>query len=233
MRVRELFDQCAMEYDHDRPKLVPCFNEFYGAALSMIPFGVDTNINILDLGAGTGLLSAMVAKAFPAAHLHLTDISVAMLAQAQQRFADRLHVTFAVQDHLQLAAESEYDLVMSALSIHHLDHTDKRILFQQVHRALRLGGMFINADQALGPTPLAEEEYERHWLAEVIRNKVSALSLEKACERMKEDKNAVLADQLQWLAESGFKDIKCSYQRYRFVVYGGRQSSWHGDGKFQ
>jgi len=40
-------------------------------------------IRILDLGSGTGLFGAMVGKAFPAAMLHLTIISEAMLAQAQ------------------------------------------------------------------------------------------------------------------------------------------------------
>ena len=38
MKVRDLFDQCATEYDKDRPKLVPYFNEFYGTAMRMIPF---------------------------------------------------------------------------------------------------------------------------------------------------------------------------------------------------
>jgi tRNA (cmo5U34)-methyltransferase len=223
MKIRELFDQCATTYDHDRPKLVPCFDDFYGAALAMIPFAPSANIHILDLGTGTGLFAAMVANVFPTARLHLTDISPAMLAQAAQRFADTPRVTYALQDHLQLATESEYDLVLSALSIHHLEHADKSVLFENVFRALRPGGMFINADQALGPTPQEEEAYERRWLAEVTANNVSATSLEKARERMREDRNAPLSDQLTWLAECGFSNVTCGYQRSRFVVYGGRK----------
>jgi hypothetical protein len=48
MKIRELFDQCAMAYDQDRPKLVPCFDEFYGAAMRMIPFPADANLHVLD-----------------------------------------------------------------------------------------------------------------------------------------------------------------------------------------
>ena len=223
MKIRQLFDQCATDYDQDRPKLVPCFDDFYGAALSLIPFAFDANLHILDLGSGTGLFAAMVARLFPAARLHLTDISDAMLARARQRLSDTQRVSFALQEHLRLAAESEYDLVISALSIHHLEHADKKVLFQKIVRALRPGGMFINADQALGPTPWEEEAYERRWLAEVRANGVSAESLARARERMREDRNATLANQLAWLAEAGFDRVRCCYERSRFVVYGGEK----------
>jgi tRNA (cmo5U34)-methyltransferase len=221
VRIRELFDQCATAYDQDRPKLVPCFDQFYGAAMCMIPFPPDAELHVLDLGAGTGLFSSMVTKAFPAARLHLTDISEDMLAKAKKRFSEMPHVTYAVQDHLQLSADSEFDLVLSALSIHHLEHAAKMALFQKVFRALRPGGMFINADQALGSTPQQEDEYERQWLADVTANSASAESLERARERMREDKNAQLSDQMIWLSKSGFRNVTCVYTRYRFVVYGG------------
>lgn len=221
MRVRELFDQCATEYDQDRRKLVPFFDDFYGTVLSMIPFERSAPLRVLDLGTGTGLLTAMVAGALPAARFHLTDISPAMLAQAQQRFTGTGRITFALQDHLQLALDSAYDLVISALSIHHLEHEAKRQLFHRVFQAIRPGGMFINADQAAGATAQEEEEYERRWIEDVTRNGVSSLSLEKAQERMREDNNATLAAQMQWLCDAGFQHVSCGYERARFVVYGG------------
>ncbi len=221
MRVRELFDQCATEYDQDRRKLVPFFDDFYGTVLSMIPFERSAPLRVLDLGTGTGLLTAMVAGALPAARFHLTDISPAMLAQAQQRFTGTGRITFALQDHLQLALDSAYDLVISALSIHHLEHEAKRQLFHRVFQAIRPGGMFINADQAAGATAQEEEEYERRWIEDVTRNGVSSLSLEKAQERMPEDNNATLAAQMQWLCDAGFQHVSCGYERARFVVYGG------------
>jgi len=221
MKLGDLFDQCATEYDRDRPKLVPSFAELYGTALRVIPFGGDARIHVLDLGAGTGLLAAMVARAFPGARLHLTDISEAMLAQARQRFAGNPLVTYALQAHSQLAVSSAYDLVLSALSIHHLEDRGKRTLFAKIYRALRPGGMFINIDQVLAPSPEAEERYETIWLEDVRANGVSQSVLEQAQERMGEDRNALLAEQLTWLAEAGFAEVDCWYKRFRFVVYGG------------
>lgn len=221
MKVRDLFDRCATSYDQDRPKLVPAFDDLYGTALRVIPFPHDAAISVLDLGAGTGLFSAMVAQAFPAATLHLTDIAESMLEQAKSRFADEPRVTFALLEHTDLSAEDDYDLVLSALSIHHLHDAGKQALFHRVYRALRPGGMFINLDQALGPTAEAERLYERTWLADVRANGVSETALAQAQTRMLEDRNALLSDQLAWLAASGFSDVDCWYKRFRFVVYGG------------
>jgi tRNA (cmo5U34)-methyltransferase len=221
MKIRELFDQCATEYDRDRPKLVPCFDEFYGTAMRVIPFSRDAEISVLDLGSGTGLFAAMVAKAFPSARLHLTDISEAMLAQAAARFAGNPLVTCSIQNHVELAADSAYDLVLSALSIHHLEHPDKQTVFQRIYRALRPGGMFINVDQALAPSAKGEDEYEQLWLADAKTNGISEPALHQARERMREDKNALLLDQLLWLTQAGFEDVDCWYKRFRFVVYGG------------
>lgn len=221
MKLRDLFDQCATAYDRDRPKLVPSFDELYGTAMRVIPFTGEARIHVLDLGAGTGLFGAMASKVLPAARLHLTDVSEAMLAQAKRRFASNPLVTYSLQEHSQLAAISEYDLVLSALSIHHLEDKDKRILFQKIYHALRPGGMFINVDQALAPSRIGEDQYERIWLEDAKANGISELALTQARERMREDKSALLSDQLMWLAEAGFDDVDCWYKRFRFVVYGG------------
>ncbi len=137
------------------------------------------------------------------------------------RFANNPLVTYAVQEHLQLSIVSKYDLIFSAPSIHHLEHPDKQDLFRKIDCALRPGGVFINADQALAPTPHGEDEKKRQWLMDVTAAGVSRPSLEQARERMREDRNALLSDQLAWLSEAGFDNVDCWYKRFRFVVYGG------------
>ena len=223
MKLRKLFDQCAADYDRDRPKLVPAFDELYGTALRVIPFASEAAIRVLDLGTGTGLFGAMIAQAFPEARLDLTDISEAMLAKAQERFADNPRVRCLVQEHTQLAASGEYDLVVSALSIHHLPDEDKQSLFAKINRVLKPGGAFVNIDQARAPSAAAEEVYERFWREEARAAGVSESALGLAMERMREDKNALLTEQLLWLERAGFVEVDCWYKRFRFVVYGGRK----------
>lgn len=224
-----LFDAAAPDYDGARRKLVPGFDGFYGAAVESIPFDRDEPLRVLDLGAGTGLLSAMVAGRFPSSRVTLVDVSVEMLRVARRRFAGEPgRFEFRVMDHARKPLPGRprgYDLVVSALSIHHLTNGDKRELFEKVYRALANGGWFVNADQVLGPTPEAEREYQAGWLRRVREAGVSDEDLAAALIRMKADKNTTLEAQMAWLRDAGFGSVEHAYEDGRFAVYGGLKGS--------
>jgi tRNA (cmo5U34)-methyltransferase len=50
-------------------------------------------------------------------------------------------------------------------------------------------------------------------------------ALKKAVERMKEDRPATLAEQLDWLEEAGFGEVTTWYQYYGFAVYSGMKAA--------
>ena len=152
--VAALFDEAAEDYDRARRQLVPPLDDFYGTAVESIPYERDDAIRVLDLGAGTGLLSAFVARAFPHARVTLVDASPEMLGVARRRFADETErFEFRIVDYAREPLPGEYEAVVSALSIHHLDGTEKRKLFRKIYEVLCGGGAFVNADQVLGSTP--------------------------------------------------------------------------------
>ncbi len=223
MRIKSLFNQAAQNYDQSRRQLIPWFDDFYGTVLDVIPFEPNQSIQVLDLGAGTGLLTALVAEAFPTASLTLIDISAEMLKRAKERFANQANrFDFQVMDLAQITVDYGYDLIISALAIHHLTDDDKQHLFQQIYQTLSPNGIFINADQALGPTPKIDNFYWQTWRRRVIEMGVSEDVLATAMERMQEDKSSPLEMQLDWLRQVGFKDVHCWYKNYAFVVYSGR-----------
>lgn len=223
MKVRDLFDACSTTYDTNRPKLVPDFDRFYGTVVEQIPYAMDAEFRVLDLGTGTGLLTAMLHNRFSNAEFFLTDISEKMLTVALERFAGDTRITIKTRDNRCIPEVDSFDLIVSALSIHHLTHSEKEVLYRDCFRALKPGGTLINADQVLGPTPEEEQTYERTWLEDVRATGLLEHFLEEAKIRMLEDNNALLADQLAWLYKAGFSEIGCWYQRHRFAVFGGRK----------
>ena len=224
MNVKEAFDKGAKAYDSARKQLVPCFDEFYGTALDLITATKTDNIRVLDLGAGTGLFAFLVSQRFPNAELTLCDISNAMLDEARNRFRNSSNkVEYLAADYSIEVIPGQYDLIISALSIHHLSDAEKEGLFKRLFRALNNGGLFINADQVLGETAWTEETYRKAWLRQVKERGVSDSTLASALERMKEDKMSTLSRQLSWMKNAGFVDVNCWYKNYSFAVCSGRK----------
>lgn len=215
-----VFSSTAATYDPARAKLIPCFAELYGTTVSLLPEGTD---QVLDLGAGTGLLSAFVRERFPEAHLHLIDQSEPMLTQARQRFEHDPKAVFTLGDYTACPWRTSYDAVVSALSIHHLGDDRKRTLFARIHTALQPGGVFLNAEQILQPTTELEAEAKADWLVEVRGLGASEEQIADSLLRQTEDRCATVADQLQWMREAGFTQVRCAFLSGRFaVLYGAR-----------
>ncbi len=128
---------------------------------------------------------------------------------------------FEVSDYGTGRINNKYDAVVSALSIHHLSDDQKRALFAQIHGALKEGGMFVNAEQFRGATPDTDRLNHERWLTRVRELGASERDVAAALERMKFDRAATLEDQLEWLAEAGFREIFCAYKNLMFAVYSG------------
>jgi tRNA (cmo5U34)-methyltransferase len=166
----------------------------------------------------------MVAGRFPRSRVTLVDLSVEVLRVARRRLSEgNGRFEFRNMDYARKPLPSGYDLIVSALSIHHLTHGDKRELFEKVHDALAEGGYFVNADQVQGETLEEETSYREWWLRRVREAGVSEGDLTAALSRMRADRNATLQAQLGWLAETGFDAVRCAYADHMFAVYGGRK----------
>ncbi|WP_367195687.1 methyltransferase [Amorphus sp. 3PC139-8] len=222
-----VFSRTADDYDGMRRGLVPSFDAFYGNALDVIDIwrrergeGVDggSPLRLVDLGIGTGLFSAMVLERNPDARIAGLDFSEGMLAEAAKRFDGDDRVTLAKADLATDDIGGPWDLALSALAIHHLEHEAQRSLYARVRKALAPGGLFINAEMVLGPSAEAEARYDRIWLDDVTGAGVPAEALAKARQRMAFDRCAHIEDQFAWLRAAGFSEIDVTFKRWRFAV---------------
>jgi tRNA (cmo5U34)-methyltransferase len=230
MAVVPLFEAVAGTYDESRRRLVPCFDEFYGTAVEVASpplrraLALGRTPAVLDLGAGTGLLSLLVGAAVPGVRATLVDGAPAMLAIAGTHLSGRgvPHET-VLADLAQPLPAGPYDAVVSALAIHHLDDAGKRDLYHRVREVLAPGGVFVNAEQVAGPTLDLDRRYDEVWLAQITALGATGAEIAGARERMAHDRPAPVADQCRWLVEAGFADVDCFYKSWRFAVFGGRR----------
>lgn len=179
---------------------------------------------ILDIGAGTGLLSALMIQKFPDAQLTLVDLSESMLSIAKERFSDRSNVRYITGDYSSVDFAGRYDLICSALSIHHLEHEEKRKLYKKIFDSLNPGGMFVDADQVLGETAAINRRYMAYWDEFLVPCPLSPEDKKQMLYRRDTfDKNEKLSVQLAWLEDCGFCEIDLVYKNRLFVVFTGKR----------
>jgi tRNA (cmo5U34)-methyltransferase len=212
----------AGEYDALRRRLIPPYDRFYGTAVSSLGLATRPVARVLDLGAGTGLLSAHVAAGVPGVRLTLVDGAEEMLARAPAVVGDALEAT-VVGDLRDPLPAGPWDAVVSGLAIHHLADDDKRALSARVFDALEPGGVFVNAEQVLGPTDRLEAA--QHALHEADARAAGATDAEweATLVRMSHDRCAPVEAQLGWLREAGFTDVDAPFRDHRFAVLVGRR----------
>jgi tRNA (cmo5U34)-methyltransferase len=105
---------------------------------------------ILDLGAGTGETAVRVAYKHPSCHLVGIDESAEMLAHARIRFPEGDFRVGRLEDPL---PSGHFDLVVSALAVHHLDGSAKQLLFGRIAERLVPAGCFVMADVVIPDDP--------------------------------------------------------------------------------
>ncbi len=137
---------------------------------------------ILELGTGTGETAARLVERHPDAVLVGVDESEAMLGAARERLPVG-RVTLAAGRLQDALPAGPFDVVASALSVHHLVGAEKRSLFERVRDALGPGGRFVLADVVTPVDP-----------ADAVTPLTPGF-----------DHPDPLADQVAWLGEAGFR----------------------------
>lgn len=113
---------------------------------------------ILDLGAGTGYLTGLLAERYPRSDVHALDISVGMLQQTRMNVMSESAVRLVCSDAESLAVKvNSMDAVYSNLAFQWC--SDLVRTFEESYAALKHGGEFAFA--TFGPQTL--KELKRAW----------------------------------------------------------------------
>jgi tRNA (cmo5U34)-methyltransferase len=210
----------AKTYDSERRCLIYCFDEFYGEAAELIVRNCPGAPRILDLGAGTGILSSEILERCSGVDLSLLDESTEMLRKAERRF-ERIRPSIFVQSLNDPLPSGPFHAVVSSLAIHHLSDDEKKNLYSRIIEVLLPGGIFVNAEQIVGRTGRLQALNEAIHLERAAELGSSRDEIQRALERMSHDRCATLDDQLAWLGDVGYQDADCFYRSFRFAVFAG------------
>jgi SAM-dependent methyltransferase len=161
--MAERFDRPSGEHDWHSPEYVDDWIErdvtrdnvrrpLLQQMLTVAPFAPEAEINVLDVGAGYGLVSEQVLRMFPHVRLTLQDYSAPMVAHARRRL--RLHnrqITYVMSDLREPGWTSElqapFDLIVSGLAIHNLQqHSLMQACYRSICELLRPTGIFLDYD---------------------------------------------------------------------------------------
>ncbi len=172
-------------------------SEGEGALLEHVPLQAR---RVLDLGTGDGRLLAMLQRERRTMRGLGIDSSPVMLEAARERFTGADWVELVAHDLTDpLGQLGRFDVVVSSMAIHHLEHERKRSLYAEVFDLLEPGGVFANFEHVASPT----ERLHLAFFAAIEE----PIDYEDPSDRL-----ADVATQLGWLREVGFEDVDCYWK---------------------
>jgi tRNA threonylcarbamoyl adenosine modification protein (Sua5/YciO/YrdC/YwlC family) len=158
---------------------IPVYDEFQEAVVRATGDGA---ARLLELGTGTGETARRLLSRHPDALLVGIDESASMLGAARDALPSE-RVSLRVAAIEEPLPSGPFDVVASALCVHHLEGALKRDLFARVREVLAPGGRLVLGDVIVPVDP-----------ADAV------IPLSDGY-----DHPSPLADQLKWLAETGFE----------------------------
>lgn len=218
MNIQTQFNLIAEQYDSNRKKFIPCFDDFYESTTKFIVSNIEKPKRILDLGAGTGLLSYFWYRHCPETEYVLVDIADDMLNVARRRFAGVDKVSYRILDYSGGLPAGNFDIIISALSIHHLENEDKERLFARIYDKLPEGGLFVNYDQFCAGQAAADEWFNSYWENQLANSGLTDKDIELWKERRKLDKECSVEEEVEMLRRCKFNIVKCVYSCQKFSV---------------
>ena len=137
--MSDLFKTKAADWDASQMRLQ--LSSAIGATI-VSQVQLNEQMQVMDFGAGTGLLTAPIAP--HVAHITAVDTSAAMLEKLLAKTELRAKVSTVCRDITRQPLEQRFDLIISAMAMHHVEDTAQ--LINRLAGHLKPGGKVALAD---------------------------------------------------------------------------------------
>lgn len=205
-RMEQFFNVRAAGYDDHMRAHVERFEAFYAAVAEAVPRSKQ-EIDLLDLGIGTGLELPAILRRLPNARITGIDVSCEMLRQLHGKYPKReLRLIEGSFTQIDLG-RSEADVVVSTMALHHWLPEAKASIYRRIAEVLRPGGCFVNGDYIE-----RFEESNRRIEAYLSRSDLGR-------ELHHFDLPLTVEDEIQLLQNAGLGRIRIPYRTSRAAVF--------------
>jgi ubiquinone/menaquinone biosynthesis C-methylase UbiE len=212
------FNDAAVKYDEQRKLFIPCYDDYYGVIQSFLKYKKIKAKSVLDLGAGTGLLTKFVMEILPHSSYTLIDLSEKMLEIAKSRFSDCNNLNYEIKDYVLNFPHGKFDLIVSALSIHHMEENAKQNLYSRIYDSLNDNGYLINLDQFNADSEDVNNFYTEYWYDFIQKSGINEIDMKSWLQRRELDKENSISKSIQMIKNVGFNNVECIYQYMKFGV---------------
>ena len=137
--MTDLFKEKAQDWDVN--DMVKALSQGIGSAIHG-KVELDDSMHVMDFGAGTGLITAQVAEKVK--KVTAVDVSESMLEKLAAKDELKGKVDIVCQNIIEQPIDAKFDLIVSAMAMHHVQDTDK--LLQCFAEHLKPGANVALAD---------------------------------------------------------------------------------------
>lgn len=155
-KMSDFFEKRIDDYDEHMLTNIAFATEFYPYSVSFLPKTSD--VNVLDLGCGTGLELEFYYKIAPTVSVTGIDLCAPMLERLRSKF-DGKNIILKNESYFESElGERVFDAAISVESLHHFTKRRKIPLYKNIFNSLKNGGYFVLCDY-FAPNDELEELY--------------------------------------------------------------------------
>ena len=213
------------EYDRTIRTFIPHYDRMLETIVHWLGGNIPAGGYVVDLGAGTGALSAAILAGLPEARVQLVDVDPTMLEAAAVRCSSD-----AARVELRLGRFDDElprcHAVVATLALHHVpDQDEKRELYRAIRAALEPGGLVVVGDLLIHPEGPERRQMLRDWYAHMARHGITETEADAHfAQWAEEDFYVALDEELGLLRGAGFPRPDCFWRDGGISVYGGFES---------
>jgi tRNA (cmo5U34)-methyltransferase len=223
--VKRHLDVDAESYDAQIRRFIPHYDDMLATGVELLAALARADAHVLDLGGGTGALSAAVLEGLPGVRVTVLDVDADMLGKARRRlvvYGDRV----AFHEGSFLEPLPAADAVVASLALHHVhDLPTKTRLYRAIRDALTPAGVLLNLDAAVTEDKQLSGVLFDRWAARMGDHGINdAQARAHFAAWSQEDRYFPLDAELHALREAGFEEIECFWRRGPSAITCGRRA---------